>query len=285
MAGQTPCIALEPGKWPDVSLLLASGSFILHGAGPDAAPGGVVLRLADPQPIQFASIEPRSVKFEMGAVVHDAAVGMAELDRAAARSAVPQVVTLRIRETGRREPLTFTLARPPQAAVATADSATPVTLCPGVARADLALGRSATAHTAVRMTTASPFGPGWHSLEADPDPFRWTAAPNASLRISMAPPGPVRITVTATPAARAAQHPTLGLAVNDCQLPVRSMPPGQGDYEWDVEQRCWHAGVNQLWLQSAPLVSPASLVGGHDTRLLGARIGAVRLARIPGRVP
>jgi hypothetical protein len=70
------------------------------------------------------------------------------------------------------------------------------------------------------------------------------------------------------------------LAVNDCQLPIRPMPPGQGDYEWDVEPRCWRTGVNQLWLQSSPLVSPASLQGGHDTRLLGARIGALRFARI-----
>lgn len=284
LAGQMPCVALEPGKWPDVSLLLASGSFILHGATADAAPGGVILRLTDPQPIQFSSIEPRSITFEMGPVVHDGAVGIGELDRAAARSGVTQVITLRIRETGRREPVTFTFATPPQAAVATADGATPVTLCPGVARADLTLGRLPTASALLRTTETAPFGAGWHSLEADPDPFRWTAAPNASLRIRMAPPGPVHITVTATPAARAAQRPTLGLAVNDCQLAAQPMPPGQGDYEWHVEARCWRAGVNQLWLQSAPLVSPASLVGGHDTRLLGARVGAVRLARIPERV-
>ena len=281
LTGQIPCVALEPGKWPDVSLLLANGFFVLHGATPDAAPGGVILRLTDPQPIRFSSIEPRSIPFEMGPVVHDAAVGIGELDLAASRSGVPQVVTLRIRETGRRNPITFTFASPPQAAVATADGPTPVTLCPGVAHADLTLGRLETARAALRINVAAPFGAGWHSPEADPDPFRWTAAPNASVRISMARPGPVHITVTATPAARVAQHPTLGLVVNDCDLPTRPMPPGQGDYEWDVEPRCWHAGVNQLWLQSSPLVSPASLVGGHDTRLLGARIGTIRLARIP----
>jgi hypothetical protein len=280
LSGQMPCVPLEPGKWPDVSLLIANGSFILHGATPDAAPGGVILRLTDPQPIRFSSIEPRSIKFEMGPVVHDSAIGIPELDRAAARAGVPQVITLRIRETGRRDPITFTFASPPQAAVATADSATPVTLCPGVARADFTLGRLATARASLRMNVAPPFGAGWHSPEADADPFRWTAAPNASVRISMAPPGPVHITVTATPAARAAQHPTLGLVVNDCQLPVRPMPPGQADYEWDAAESCWHAGVNQLWLQSSSLVSPAALVGGHDTRLLGARIGAIRLARI-----
>ena len=280
LAGQVPCAALEPGQWPDVSLLVANGSFILHGATPESAPGGVILRLADPQPIRFSSIEPRSIPFEMGPVVHDAAPGIGELDRAAARSGVPQVITLRIRETGRRDPVTFTFAAPPQAVVASADSPTPVTLCPGVARADLTLGRLATAAAALRMTAATAFGPGWHSPEADPDPFRWTAAPDASLRISVAPPGPVRVTVTATPAARAPQHPTLGLAVNDCQLTVQPMPTAQADYEWDVGPSCWHAGVNQLWLQSSRLVSPAALFGGQDTRLLGARVGAIRFARI-----
>ncbi|MDO8677007.1 MAG: hypothetical protein Q7R30_00355 [Acidobacteriota bacterium] len=281
LTGQIPCVALEPGKWPDVSLLVANGSFILHGATPASAPGGVMLRLTDPQPVRFASIEPRSIPFEMGPVVHDAAAGIGDLERAAARAGVPQVVTLRIRETGRRDPITFTFAASPQTVVATADGPSTVTLCPGVARADLTLGRLPTASAALRMNLSPPFGTGWHSPEADPDPFRWTAAPNASLRISMAPPGPVRITVTATPAARATQHPTLGLAINDCQLPIRPMPPGQADYDWDVEQRCWRAGVNQLWLQSSPLVSPAALVGGNDTRLLGARVGAIRLARIP----
>lgn len=283
LAGQMPCVALEPGKWPDVSLLVAHGSFILHGATPDAAPGGVILRLTDPQPIQVSSIEPRSIPFEIGPVVHDAAVGIPELDRAAARAGVPQVITLRIRETGRRDPITLTFASPPQAVVATADNATPVTLCPGVARADFTLGRLTTASASLRMHVAPGFGAGWHSPEADPDPFRWTAAHHASLRISMAPPGPVHVTVTATPAARAAQHPTLGLVVNECELAARPMPPGQGDYDWDVDERCWRAGVNQLWLQTPTLVSPASLVGGHDTRLLGARVGAIRLARIAGR--
>ncbi len=278
LAGHMPCVALEPGKWADVSLLVANGSFILHAATTSAAPGGVILRLTDPQPIRFSSIEPRSIAYEMGPIPHDAAPGISELDRATRTEQIP-VTTLSIRETGRREPVTFTFATPPQAAVASADSPSPVTLCPGVARAGFTLGRMATASTALQMNAARPFGAGWHSPEADPDPFRWTAAPNASLRVSIAPPGPVRITVTATPAARPAQQPTIGLAVNDCQLPIRPMPPGQGDYEWEVEQRCWRAGVNQLWLQSAPLVSPASLQGGHDTRLLGARVGAIRFSR------
>ncbi len=280
LAGQVPCVDLRPGEWPDVSLLVANGSFILHGAAPNTAPGGVILRLTDPQPVRFASIEPRSIPFELGTVVHDAAPGIGELDLAAARSGVSEVTTLRIRETGRPSPITFTFASPPQAVVATADGPSPVRLCPGVARMDLTLGRADTASAALRMTASSPFGAGWHSPEADPDPFRWTAAPSASVRVSMAPPGPVHVTVTASPAARPAQEPTIDLAVNACRFPARPMTPGQADYEWDVAEACWRAGVNQLWLGSGTLVSPASLVGGHDTRLLGTRIGAIRLARI-----
>ena len=280
LTGQIPCVALAPGAWPDVSLLVANGSFILYGATPAAAPGGVILRLADPQPVRFASIEPRSIPFEMGTVAHDAAPGIAELDRAARTGALP-VTTLRIRETGRRDPVTFSFAAPPQFAVATTEGPSPVTLCPGVTRTDFTLGRSEIASATLRVNSPQPFAEGWHSPEADPDPFRWTASANASVRISMSPSGPVHVTITATPAARAAQHPTLGLTVNHCEFPARPMLPGQADYEWDVEQACWHAGVNQMWLQSAPLVTPASLVGGHDTRLLGARVGAIRLARIP----
>ncbi len=282
LAGQVPCVDLRPGEWPDVSLLVATGSFILYGAEPASAPGGVILRLTDPQPVRPAGIDPRSIPFEFGPTVHDAAVGMAELDQAAARTGVWQVWTLRIRETGRPSPVTFTFAAgAPHAVVATADGPSPVRLCPGIARRDFTLGRAQTASAVLPLAAFAPFGPGWHSPEADPDPFRWTAASNASVRVSMASPGPVHVTVTAWPAARPAHRPTIALAVNGCQFPARPMTPGHVDYEWAVEEACWRAGINQLWLGSDPLVSPASLVGGHDTRQLGARIGALRLARIP----
>ena len=285
LTGQVPCVALEQGKWADVSLLVANGSFILRGATLDAAPGSVILRLTDPQPIRFSSIEPRSIAYDMGPIPHDAAPGISELDRATRMEQIP-VTTLSIRETGRRDPVTFTFATPPQAAVASADSPSPVTLCPGVSRADFSLGRLATAATALQMHDARPFGAGWHSIEADPDLFRWTAAPNASLRISMAPPGPVLITVTATPAARPAQDPKLGLVVNDCQLPVRPMPPGQGDYEWEVEQRCWRpastsCGCNRhRWCRRRRCKGATTLVcsarGSAPFASLGSRLTRTR---------
>ena len=128
------------------------------------------------------------------------------------------------------------------------------------------------------MTDLRPFGPGWHSPEADPAPFRWTAETDAAIQIGMARPSDVRVTITATPAARPAQQPTIALAVGPCQFPARRMPPGQGDYDWDVALACWHPGANRLWVSTGPLVSPASLSGGHDTRLLGARVGAIRLS-------
>jgi hypothetical protein len=37
--------------------------------------------------------------------------------------------------------------------------------------------------------------------------------------------------------------------------------------------------MNQVWIAISPLISPASFFKTHDTRLLGARIGAIRLAR------
>jgi hypothetical protein len=57
------------------------------------------------------------------------------------------------------------------------------------------------------------------------------------------------------------------------------MQQGQGDYEWSVGRECWRAGMNQLSIAITPLISPAALFTSHDTRLLGARIGAIRLAR------
>ncbi|MEO8681244.1 MAG: hypothetical protein ABI665_19495, partial [Vicinamibacterales bacterium] len=244
-----------------------------------AAPGGVVLRLTDAQLVRFAAIEPRSIPFELGVVPHDG-IGIPELDLAAARSGVGPVTAVRIRETGRRDPVSFTFAAPPQVAVATADGTSPVTMCPGLSRADLTIGRSPDAAANLPMTSAPPFGPGWHSPERDPDPFRWTSAANSSIRVSVAPAGPIRVTITATPAARPSQQPVMALAVNACTFPPRPMPPGQADYEWDVPANCWRAGANQVWTKVTPLVSPASFNGGPDTRLLGARVGAVRLRRL-----
>jgi len=282
VAGRATCVNLAAGAWADVSLLLANGSFIVHGASPGTAPGGVSLRLGDAQPVRFASITPRSIAFEFGEIQRDG-MGIPEFDLTAARSGAARVMALRIRETGRPDPVTFAFTAPPHVAVATAEGASPVTLCPGVPSGDLTLGRNPAATATLEMTSAAAFGPGWHSAEADPDPFRWTSAPNASIRVSVAPPGPIHLTITATPAARSAQQPAIALAVNACSFPARPMPPGEGDYEWDVPSACWRAGANQIWTGVTPLVSPQSLTGSPDTRLLGARVGTVRLARMGGR--
>ena len=260
VVGRTSCADLTPGEWADVSLLLATGSFIVHGAGPGTAPGGVILRLTDAEPARFASIEPRSIPYFL-----EAATGGA--------------TTLRIPATGRTSPVTFTFVTVPQNAVATAEGNSPVMICPGLQGGDATLGRNPAAMVSLPMTSAA-FGPGWHSAEADPDPFRWTSAPRSSIRISVAPAGPIHVTITATPAARSAQKPAIAFTVNACAFPAQPMPPGQGDYEWDVPSNCWRAGANQLWVGVTPLVSPASLTGSPDTRLLGARVGAVRLARV-----
>ena len=261
IVGRATCADLTPGEWADVSLLLATGSFIVHGAGPGTAPGGVILRLTDAQPVLFATIEPRSIPYSLEA-------------------ATAGTSTLRIPETGRQSPVTFTFVSAPQSAVATAERDSPVMICPGVQNGDATLGRDPAATAALPMTSVTAFGSGWHSAEADPDPFRWTSAAQSSIRITVAPPGPIRVTITATPAARSAQEPAIALAVNACRFPEQPMPPGQGDYEWEVPSHCWRPGPNQLWVGVTPLVSPATLTGSPDTRLLGARVGAVRFERM-----
>ena len=262
VTGRANCATLKAGEWTDVSLLLASGTFIVHGAGPGTAPGGVKLRLTDNEPARFASIEPRSIPYSLSA-----ATGGATLD---------------IPATGRRSPVTFAFVAPPHDAVATAEDDSPVMICPGVQVRDLMLVANPLATVALPMTSATAFGPGWHSAEADPDPFRWTSGPRSSVRITTATPGPIRVTITATPAAPQVQQPSLAFTVNACALSPQAMPPGQGDYEWGVPARCWRAGANQLWVGVTPLVTPASLNGGPDTRLLGARVGAIRFARVAG---
>jgi hypothetical protein len=131
------------------------------------------------------------------------------------------------------------------------------------------------------MNDGAPFVSGWHPIEADPDFFRWTAAPDAIVRVAIAPVSDIRITVTATPAARPASRPTIALGVNGCRLATQPMQPGLGDYEWIAGKECWRDGFNQLVISTSPLISPAALFATHDTRLLGARIGAIRLARSP----
>ena len=258
IAGHVPCVALESGTWQDVSLLVTGGSFVAHGARPGQAAGGMVLRVSGPQPPQVSAIEPRSIPFDVNAS------------------------DLRVPATSRTDPVIVTLASAPVSAAATAEVGPPVRLCAGVQRGPLTLGGARNASASMRMNESTPFGAGWHPVEADPDFFRWTAAPEALVRVSMAQPDAVRITVTATPAARPSQQPTIGLVVNGCRLPVQRMQPGQGDYEWVTESSCWRSGMNHMWIAVTPLISPAAFFNTHDTRLIGARIGAIQLARRPG---
>jgi hypothetical protein len=278
VAAHVPCRPLDDDAWEDVSLLIANGSLIVHG-GPNAGPAGVVLRMASPGPVSVASVEPRNVSIELSDVSTDVE-GVADLLTVAKRSQPISLSSLRI-IGGERGPITVTFAARPEYAVATAEDPIATLLCPGIHRSGVRLASAATATASVPMNDNAPFGSGWHPGEADPDFFRWTAAPESSVRITATQPTPVRVTITATPASRPAQKPTIGLQVNECRLDTHAMQAGQGDYEWIVEERCWHPGVNQLWIATSPLISPASLFATHDTRLLGARIGAIRFARAP----
>ena len=184
-AGHTPCADLKDGEWTEVSLLLAGGSFVVHGGQPHAAPGGVVLRLTA---ADVTAIEPRSIPFEVADTAADAE-GVADLKAAAARSGVNRVMSLRLPMTGRASPVSVMLATAPVAAVATAEDPVAARLCAGPQRVGLTLGRADHASASLPMNDGAPFRSGWHPLEADPDFFRWTAAPDASVRVSVAPPG------------------------------------------------------------------------------------------------
>ena len=275
-AGHVPCATVEDGRWTDVSPIVGADSFVIYGTDGDAPPAGVVFRLSGPVKVDF--IEPRSVPYEL-AEAQTGEEGLTELAALTAQTSSDAVHAFRVPRSGHPSPVTVGFARPPMAAIATADDPTPVRLCNGPSARDLLLGPSAVAAVSIVMSATVPFGPGWHAPEADPDIYRWTAAPAAGVRVTMAPPGPVRVTITASPAARAAQRPSIALGVNGCRLPSRPMAAGQADYEWNVDAACWRSGANQMWIHTGPLISPASLTGGHDTRQLGARIGAIRLAR------
>ena len=128
-------------------------------------PARAHLRLADPQPVRAASIEPRSIRFELNPTVRDAAAGIPELDKAVAGRGQWPISTLVIRDTGRPSPVTFTFAAPPAFAVARAEGIDAVEPCPGPTRGFTMTGDAKTA--ALGMTDTWTFGPGWHSPEAE----------------------------------------------------------------------------------------------------------------------
>jgi hypothetical protein len=261
LTGHTPCVDLAARQPRDITPLAATGAFILHGRTYAAAPGGALVTITNTPPVRVTAIEPRSIPFE-------------------ARNE-GATTAIRVPRTGRDAAVTVTLDRSPASVAAAAEDTSPVTLCPGALRSPFALGRRLDASAALRMDNNWSFISGWHTVEADPDLFRWTGARESIVRVTMSPPGPVRITITATPAATADRQPSLALRVNQCVLASRAMPESLSDYEWEAGRECWRAGTNELAIGVTPLVSPATLSASHDTRLLGARIGAIRLARVP----
>lgn len=259
LIAHTPCVDLVDGEWRDISPLAATGAFVLQGPSFGTAPGGAVVKVSAPA-ATVTAIEPRSIPYEVKDEDGE--------------------TMIRVPRTGRNDAVTVTLDRSPVSATATADEGGHVTLCAGPLRSPLTLGSRVDASAALRMDDNAAFVSGWHPVEADPDPFRWTAAPASLVRVTMAPAGAARITITATPASRAAQEPRIGVTVNQCALPSRPMPQALTDYEWIAGAECWRPGINDVIVRVTPLISPSSLFATHDTRLLGARIGALRLSRV-----
>jgi hypothetical protein len=283
VVGRQPCASLVPNQWTDVSLQLDGGTFAMQSDLPAAAPGLVSIYLAAPRPIRVRDRDRVSTPYESTLLAPDAGVeGRRRLEAATARgggmSGWP-ITIVNVSSSEAPTQATFSLADIPQAAVAISTIAPAITLCSASARASLAIGSSPGAVSSARLMSPETFGAGWHTPEGGDATFRWTASGESSIRAHVTRPGPIRVTVTAMPAAPLSAGPRLGLSVNACAL-VEQPLAGFVDVSWVVPTECWLTGANQLWLGSGPLVSPASLGRSGDTRQLGARVNAVRLERV-----
>lgn len=254
-AGRVQCVDLQRGEWRDILPQAAAGSIAIHGASPDARPGEVRLtfRGVSGNPVRRTS--PARVRY----LLPPSAAGESTLQIPQARRGPPIIAV--------------TLSARPSNASATVDSEAPTRICGHLPEGEWLIGPVIDESRAINLSSRV-FRTGWHHVEADPDPFRWTGAERALMVIGVAAPRAVRVSVTARPAADARRGPAIALSVNDCEFSRRPMHDGQSAYEWDVEGRCWMPGGNRVWLSVTPLVSPPD---PGDTRRMGARIGAVRL--------
>ena len=283
VVGRQPCASLVPNQWTDVSLQLDGGTFSLQSDLPAAAPGLVSIYLAAPRPVRVRDRDRISTPYESTLLAPDAGVeGRRRLEAATARgggmSGWP-ITIVNVSSSDAPTQATFSLSEIPQAAVAISTIAPAITLCSASARTSPAIDSSPGAVSSARLMSPETFGAGWHTPEGGDATFRWTASGESSIRAHVTRPGPIRVTVTAMPAAPVSAGPRLGLSVNACALADQPLA-GFVDVSWVVPAECWLTGANQLWLRSGPMVSPASLGRGGDTRQLGTRVSAVRLERV-----
>jgi hypothetical protein len=282
VVGQQTCTPLVPNQWIDISLQLDSGSFSVQSEAAAATPGLLSIYLASPRPVIVSDRDRLSTPYESTLLSDDAgAEARRRLDEATSRGGGMSrwpITVINVSASEAPTQATFSLSDVPQAAIVVSTITPAVTLCPASARTNPVLDSSPRASSSARLISASTFGAGWHSPEGGDDTFRWTASGESSIRAHVNRPGLIRVIVTAMPAAPALSGPRLGLSVNGCVLPDQPLA-GLNDISWTVPADCWKTGANQLWLRSGPLVSPASLGHGGDTRQLGARVSAVRLER------
>ena len=148
-----------------------------------------------------------------------------------------------------------------------------------------------TAHTTARLFAATDdalavdldlddddsFVFGWDSVErTGARQFRWTLAPEAGLFVTLAQPVDLQIEITATAAAGSG---TMLLRVNDDELPVVSLQPGERVHRWTVPAAAWASGLNRVSLQVSDLVRAVDLGAREDERLLGMAVARIRLVR------
>jgi hypothetical protein len=283
VVGRQRCTPLVPNQWIDVTRQLDGGSFSVQSEEPSPEAGRVMLYLLAPRLIELRSrLAPLSV-FESPPVPPDsesAARTLLETTSVRGRSNGWPITAWSVSLPAPPEQTGMTLSEPPHAAIATADVSRAIAICSASARTDFALMSTLGSAASAAMMSGAVFGTGWHTPEGGADTFRWTAAPEAVVRINVVRPGPIRVTIIAASASPPSAQPRAGLTVNHCALPDQPMFPHAQNLTWMVNAECWSTGSNRLWLRTGPLVSPASLGMGTDTRPLGARVSAIRVQRV-----
>jgi hypothetical protein len=114
------------------------------------------------------------------------------------------------------------------------------------------------------------FATGWYGRERDEigQPLRWMREHGAVI-VSAGRDGPVRVRVRARPAAGVREPVLLTMTVNEVfAAPALEMRAGFADYVWEVPDRAWVPGANELLFEVS-----RTIVSGHRT--LGMALASV----------
>lgn len=121
---------------------------------------------------------------------------------------------------------------------------------------------------------------GWGGPEHSPEgtTYAWAIRTHATIDLTLGHPVPSTLELRARPFV----HPSLSvqsvdLAMNGSPIGTWLLEPGWNDYRAELPASVFQTGTNQLSLQFARAVSPASLGTGVDQRALAAAIDHVAI--------